>query len=95
MTVRYTNLAEQDIADIADFTEERFGPVQRELYLDALEKACEQTVPTFKAIAREVPERPDLRSWRHESHVIYFREDGDDLEIVRVLHMRQLPEKHL
>jgi plasmid stabilization system protein ParE len=52
-------------------------------------------VPLHAAFARTVPGRPELRTLRCESHVIYFREVDDGFEIVHVLHERQLPRKHL
>jgi toxin ParE1/3/4 len=92
--VHYTELAESDLHGIAAHTEEEFGAEQRDLYLRALEEACEQTLPRFRSIARAVPQRPELLRWRCERHVIYFRLVQDGLEIVRVLHERMLPDLH-
>ncbi|VAW97148.1 hypothetical protein MNBD_GAMMA20-856 [hydrothermal vent metagenome] len=38
---------------------------------------------------------PGLLSHSIESHVIYYKRQGDDIVIVRVLHKRMLPDKHL
>ena len=35
------------------------------------------------------------RSLQTNKHVAYYRVDGEDIYIVRVLHERMLPEKHL
>jgi toxin ParE1/3/4 len=93
--VHYTELAESDLLEIAEHTEQEFGADQRDLYLRALEEACEQTLPRFPAIARTVPQRPQLLRWRCERHVIYFHQVKDGLELVRVLHERMLPDLHL
>jgi len=93
--VHYTELAESDLHEIAAHTEKEFGAEQRDVYLRALEEACENTLPQFPSIARSVPQRPELLRWRCERHVIYFRLVEDGLEIVRVLHERMLPDLHL
>jgi len=36
-----------------------------------------------------------LRRVGEGSHIVYFRRVGDEIEIVRILHERMLPEKHL
>lgn len=95
MKVHYTELAESDLHEIAAHTEKEFGAEQRDVYLRALEEACENTLPQFPSIARSVPQRPELLRWRCERHVIYFRLVEDGLEIVRVLHERMLPDLHL
>jgi toxin ParE1/3/4 len=95
VTVHYTELAESDLLEIAAHTELEFGAEQRDLYLRALEEACEHTLPRFPSIARSVPQRPELLRWRCERHVIYFRRVQDGLEVVRVLHERMLPDLHL
>ncbi len=33
--------------------------------------------------------------FRYESHVIYYRKRKSDIFIVRILHTKMLPEKHL
>jgi plasmid stabilization system protein ParE len=73
----------------------RYGEEQRDLSMRALEVACEETLPAFQGVAQEVPQRPDLRRWRCERHVIYFRFVADGIEVVRVLHERMLPDLHL
>lgn len=93
--VHYTELAEADLDDIDDYTLTRYGDEQRDLYMRALEVACEETLPAFQRVAQEVPQRPDLRRWRCERHVIYFRRVSDGIEVVRILHERMLPERHL
>lgn len=95
MKVHYTELAESDLLELAEHTEEERGPEQRGLYLGAFEEACEKALPRFSPIGRSVPQRPELLRWRCERHVIYFRLVEDGLEVVRVLHERMLPDLHL
>jgi toxin ParE1/3/4 len=95
--VHYTRVAETALREIAAYTLQEWGPRQRDRYLSLLEHACEVLVPTHAAVARPVPDRPELRSLRCERHVIYFRTtpDGFEFEIVHVLHERRLPRRHL
>lgn len=93
--VHYTRAAEDDLHRIAAYTLELWGEEQRDVYLDVLEQTCEQVLPAYTHIARDAPGHPGLLRWRMESHVIYFREVPDGIEIVRVLHVRMLPSRHL
>jgi toxin ParE1/3/4 len=97
VTVHYTEEAENDIAEAAEYTRAMWGDAQRDWYLDVLERTCEVIIPqnaTF-GIAKPVPERPELFRWRVEHHYVYFRKVDDGIEIVRVLHERRDPERHL
>jgi len=94
--VVYTRAAERDLAEIAEYTLEYWGAQQCEKYLDLLEQTCEQIIPQNLRHTRSVPDRPALRRWRCERHVIYLRVLRENaIEIVRVLHERMLPESHL
>jgi toxin ParE1/3/4 len=93
--VHYTTAAEADIEAIAEYTLRVWGEEQREFYLALLEECCEGIIPTRLHFARPVPHYPTLRSWRVEHHVVYFRRSQDGIEIVRILHERQVPARHL
>ncbi|MBX3269555.1 MAG: type II toxin-antitoxin system RelE/ParE family toxin [Sandaracinaceae bacterium] len=93
--VFYTRAAARDLEGIAAYTRHVWGPEQCERYLDVLEQTCEQILPEHRHLARDVPERPGIFRWRAESHVVFFRDVDGDLEIVRILHARMLPSRHL
>jgi toxin ParE1/3/4 len=93
--VHYTEEAENDLFEIAAYTWTEWGEEQVVKYLALLRETCEDTIPRKHRFARSVPQRPELRRWRCERHVIYFRKLEDGFEIVRVLHDRMLPSKHL
>lgn len=92
--VHYTRAAEHDLDTIASYTLEMWGEAQRDADLAILEETCERIVPQHRRLARPVAERPGILRWRVESHVIYFRETDDGIEIVRILHERMLPSRH-
>jgi toxin ParE1/3/4 len=94
VTVHYTKRAERALHQIAAYTLEEWGPEQRDRYMAILEHACETLIPKRARYAR-ASHRPGLLTFRCEHHVVYFRRAGKDIEIVHVLHERQLPKKHL
>ncbi len=97
MKVHYTEAAERDLEEIAIYTAITWGGQQRDWYLDMLEHVCERLIPVNLSLglAREVPQRPGVLRWRAERHYVYFRSVPDGIEIVRILHQRQVPEHHL
>ncbi len=93
--VFFTEEAENDLFEIGLYTWTEWGEQQFEKYLRLLRETCEDIIPRKHRFARSVPGRPELSRWRCERHVIYFRKVDGGLEIVRILHDRMLPAKHL
>lgn len=93
--VHYTKEAENDLFEIGVYTWAEWGEDQYEQYTALLRDTCEKIIPLKHRLARPVPDRPQLRRWRCERHVIYFRKVKSDFEIIRILHDRMLPKKHL
>jgi len=47
------------------------------------------------SIGRDMNEiAPGLLSYPVESHVVYYKRQGDDIFVIRVLHKRMLADKH-
>jgi toxin ParE1/3/4 len=87
--------AEDDIVGIAAHTLERWGERQMARYVDGLHAR-------FVALARfpnSGRRRDELgrgyRSIVHASHIVFYKVMVRDLVIVRVLHGRMSPERHL
>lgn len=95
LEIVYTEKAEQDLVEIGLYTWNEWGEEQYLKYMMLLREICEDILPRSHRLAREVPGRRGMLRWRCERHVIYFRLTDDELEIVRVLHERMLPKKHL
>lgn len=93
--VHYTEEAENDLFEIGVYTWSEWGEAQCLKYMALLRETCEDILPRKHHLARPVSQRPGLLRWRCERHVIYFRKVDGGLEIVRVLHDRMLPSKHL
>jgi toxin ParE1/3/4 len=95
MKVHYTEQAERDLVEIGVYTWTEWGEEQYRKYATLLRETCEEIIPLKHRLSRSVPGRPELRRWRCERHVIYFRVRDSELEIVRVPHERMLPKRHL
>ena len=93
--VHYSEEAEQDLVEIGLYTWTEWGEEQYLEYMALLRDACEDIIPRKRRLARGVPGKPDVRRWRCERHVIFFRQVRDGIEIVRVVHERMLPTRYL
>lgn len=92
---KLSKAARRDLIEIARYTVERWGDDQRVRYLTQLDAR-------FRWIARN-PHRgtpsDQIKSgyWRcaEGRHVIFYRVVAKRVEIIRVLHERMLPKRHL
>lgn len=81
-------LAEIDLEEIWGYTFQNWSLGQADSYHRDL-------VATFEGLAsgtkrgREVDVRPDYLKCPLGSHMIYFRDRNDQIEVMRVLHQRQ------
>jgi len=85
--------AQADLGEIWDYSADKWGADQADHYTDAIRNAC-------YALARgERQGRPSvllgLQKCLCGSHVIYFLDAAERLDVVRILHQRQDAERHL
>lgn len=90
----FSPAAEADIDDIWNYSAENWEPDQADHYTDEIRDACQALADSRKR-GRPVDVRPGYLKLSTGSHMIYFRDHGDRLEIMRVLHGRQDVERHL
>jgi toxin ParE1/3/4 len=91
-----TNKAKADLKDIGRYTKSKWGRAQRDKYLTMLDAH-------FQDLAEEPLKGRDCshiqngyRKYSAGSHVIFYRQMATDtIEMVRVLHGRMDPERHL
>ncbi|NAS13841.1 type II toxin-antitoxin system RelE/ParE family toxin [Poritiphilus flavus] len=83
---RLSQAAEADIAAIADYTIHKFGLRQARKYRDGLMDAFEQlaTNPSLGRIFL-LQGQKELKSFRYESHVIFYTNTGPGILVLRVL----------
>ena len=92
---RLTPDAQSDLIEIRQFTVEKWGAVQSQKYLLELRKTlcllCE--TPSLGKSRPDVD--PDVLSFPHASHVIYYMVHKKQLVVFGVLHKRMVPVNHL
>lgn len=80
--------AEQDLAEIWDFTQNRWSQAQARSYLQGISSTFDLLLE-HPEIARERGEfSPPVRIHPFRSHMIIFMSNDDTVEIVRVVHSR-------
>ena len=95
MTVYYTELADADLSDIATYTELAHDAKQRDKYMLGLQRACNLLEEHHELLARPEPAAEGCLRYRADHHIIVFRTVPDGIEIVRILHERMDPSRHL
>lgn len=93
-TVRLTPLAETDIEEIWVYTYEHWSLEQAEHYVGELVAAFER-LARGDWIGRPSRARDDYRRYLVGSHVVFYRETTDTLDVIRVLHQRMDVDRHL
>jgi toxin ParE1/3/4 len=95
MSFLLTTEAEADILDIYRYTFENFGEAQADIYHDGLHD-CFELLADTPLIGRDYSFlRPGLRRYEHISHSVYYRLTDIGILILRVLHQRMDPARHL
>lgn len=90
----FSPAAKADIEEIWEYSAENWGLDQADHYIDDIRDAC-HALAADRRRARPVDVRSGYLKLSVGSHMIYFRDGGDRLEIIRVLHNRQDVERNL
>jgi len=98
-TIKISKPAEIDLKNIAAYTLKQWGKVQKRIYIDLFKKLFLHLSYHDENIIPLIKDRKDclldLLSYRINQHVMFFRETEQEFLIVRILHTRMDPEKHL
>lgn len=87
--------AEIDLENIWLYSFNEWGEVQADKYYDGLIAGIERLADNPKIGKPRDTIRPGYRSLQINHHVVYYRLQGDAIDIVRVLHERMIPNKYL
>jgi toxin ParE1/3/4 len=83
-----TPAAQADVAEIWDYTAERWSREQATAYIRAIQEACEGLASGMR-ISRPVDMKPGYLETNVKSHFIIFRRDGAGLvAVICILHSR-------
>lgn len=92
---RLTPAAQRDLSSIWDFTTERWDEQQAETYVLEIRSAIERIADQPER-GRAVDEvRTGYRRYAIGSHLIFFLARADGVDVVRILHQRMDPTRHL
>jgi toxin ParE1/3/4 len=87
--------ATADLRDISFYTRRTFGKRQAKIYLRRIEDRCDALAIRARPAMPVDDVSPGLFRAGIGSHMIFFRIDGDELSIVRVLHQSMHYKDHL
>jgi toxin ParE1/3/4 len=90
----FSPAAQSDMEAIWDCTVEHWGLDQADRYTDDIRGVCHDLASGHRQ-GRPVDVRPGYLKYLVGSHVVYFRDHSDRLEVVRILHGRMDVERRL
>lgn len=92
---RLTPAAQQDLSEIWEFTRERWDVSQAETYIGEIRAAIER-VAGDPARGRGCDEiRRNYRRYAIGSHLVFYVETDHTVDVIRILHQRMDPSRHL
>lgn len=93
--LRLSAPAKTDLQSIATYTQQEWGLGQKKVYLGLIKKSF-NTLSTVGNIGKK---RDDIElglyAYSIKKHTIYFRETEQEFVVLRILHSRMDPERHL
>jgi toxin ParE1/3/4 len=87
--------ADKDIEKLLERSILDFGLAQTEIYFKSL-KSCLSLLSDNPELGRTVNDiAPNYRRFRHQSHVVFYRVQQQDIFIIRILHKAMDIENYL
>lgn len=90
-----TPLAETDLENIWAYSFQTWGEAQADRYLEQLELGVRRLLDNPNLGKARENIRAGYHSIQINRHIVYYRMQGQQVEIVRVLHERMDPWHHL
>ena len=94
MTLTFSPAAIADIGAIWDYTTLTWGMDQADRYVDDIRATC-IALAGGDRVGRKVDVRDGYLKYPVGRHLIFFRQDGPHLIVIRVLHQSMDVERHL
>lgn len=87
--------ADRDLTGIYRYSYRQFGVEQADAYLFALEQ-CFARLAQFPQLGRSIEHlRRGYFRFEHASHTVFYVRTEDGIRVIRVLHERMDPDRHL
>lgn len=92
---RLTPAAQRDLSSIWDYTAERWDVRQAEIYVNEIRAAIERVAadPRRGRSCDEV--RDGYRRYSIGSHLLFYVENSHGVDVIRILHQRMDPTRHV
>ena len=94
MTLTFSPAAAADIGAIWDYTAETWGMDQADRYVDDIRDTC-VALAGGERVGRRVEVLDGYLKYPIGRHLIFFRQDGPGIVVIRVLHQSMDVERHL
>ncbi len=92
---RLTPAAQRDLSSIWDFSQERWDADQAQTYVTEIRAAIER-IADDPGRGRSCDEiREGYRRYSIGSHLMFYVENADGADVIRILHQRMDPTRHL
>lgn len=92
---RLTPAAQRDLSSIWDHTEERWDAGQAEKYVGEIRAAIER-IAEDPARGRSCDDiREGYRRYSIGSHLLFYVDRADGVDVIRILHQRMDPTRHV
>ncbi len=95
MTIVVAPAAEADLADIYDYSHQRWGATQADSYIDSLMLRLSWLSHNHGLCRRRDDIKPGYLSYTHEKHTIWLRQRQGQLQVLRILHVSMDVPRHL
>ncbi len=92
---RLTPAAQHDLSSIWDFTQERWGVRQAETYLTEIRAAIERVADDPERGHACDETREGYRRYGIGSHLLFYVESAEGVDVIRILHQRMDPARQL
>jgi toxin ParE1/3/4 len=94
MTLAFSPAAVADIGAIWDYTAETWGVGQADRYVDDIRSAC-VALADGERVGRRVDFLDSYLKYPVGRHLIFYRQDGPGIVVIRVLHQSMDVDRHL
>ena len=85
--IAFSPAAKADIDEVWDYSADRWGPDQADSYTNAIRDVCYAPSKGTKH-GRPAEVLPYFQKYLCGSHVVYFLDYADHLDVIRILHQR-------
>lgn len=93
-SLAFSQAAQADLGNVWRYSAGQWSPEQADRYADGLREACRDLAAGLGQ-GRPVAVRRGYLRYAIGSHATYYRERGDRLEVIRILHQAQDARRNL